>query len=89
MGCCSNIPYFGCQPDMNEKMKKSLEAFSGHTRKAMKLIAKKYVIIEWRQDPPVMIDDRLVREEPIIVRYAIPELNMCEFEWRIYSNEIK
>lgn len=93
MSCtCSSVPapdfYCGSR-DLNQEIKDSLELFVGSTRKAMKLIAKKYIIIELKREPPLMLDEKMfIREHPLIVVYVIPELNMMKFEWMVYPNEM-
>jgi hypothetical protein len=88
MRCNLIIPSYNIE-SLSEKILISIMALPDNVRKEVRMLAKQYEILEVYQEPPMMCDEHIVKENPWIIKYKHFGHDVEEFLWHIDSNRIR
>lgn len=91
MSCNSYIPDLNidCEQVWKQRAEKFwLELKNKDDRKAIRLLAKQYVIESVIMEPDWSMEQVTVRSSPFIITYYNPLQPLIKFEWKIYDYQL-
>ena len=88
MTCNLTIPNYNIE-SVNKKILNSIMAVPDNVRKEVRMLAKQYEILEVYQEPPMMCNEHIIRENPWLIKYKHFGHGGEEFLWSIDANRMR